>query len=54
MDQATTIGEAVFKPARMQSLIADVDADFAAVARQYPQFAGKKLLMLQGNTYWEN
>ena len=53
-DQATTIGEAVFKPARMQSLIAEVDSGFTAVARMYPRFAGKKLLMLQGNTYWEN
>jgi iron complex transport system substrate-binding protein len=53
-DQATTIGQAVFQANTMQSLIASVDAKFAAVAKNNPQFRGKKLLMLQGTTFWEN
>jgi iron complex transport system substrate-binding protein len=53
-DQATTIGQAVFQANTMQSLIASVDAKFAAVAKNNPRFRGKKLLMLQGTTFWEN
>jgi iron complex transport system substrate-binding protein len=53
-DQAGAIAEAVFQTARMKSLIAGVDSSFITIAKKYPQFAGKKLLMLQGNTHWDN
>jgi iron complex transport system substrate-binding protein len=52
--QADTIGQAVFQADRMRSIIAGVDERFAAVARKYPQFAGKKVFLLSGNTYWQN
>ena len=47
-DQATAIGQAVFKPDDMQKLIAAVDAKFASVGKDNPQFAGKKVLLLGG------
>jgi iron complex transport system substrate-binding protein len=52
--QANTIGEAVFQPDRMQSVIAGVDGRFAAAAKKYPQFAGKKVFLLSGNTFWQD
>jgi iron complex transport system substrate-binding protein len=52
--QANTIGEAVFQADRMRSVIAGVDGRFAAVARKYPQFAGKKVFLLSGNTFWQD
>lgn len=53
-DQANTIAQAVFQAPAMESLIADVDAKFTGVATSYPQFQGKKVLSLQGSTYWED
>lgn len=53
-EQANTIGQAVFQAPAMAQLIADVDAKFSGVARSYPQFRGRKILSLQGSTYWEN
>ena len=47
-DQATTIGQAVFKHDEMQALIAAVEEKFAAAGTNNPQFAGKKVLLLQG------
>lgn len=38
----------------MKSLIANIDGQFAGAANSYPQFAGKKIISLQGSTYWEN
>jgi iron complex transport system substrate-binding protein len=52
--QADTIGQAVFQADRMRSLIAGVDVRFAAVAKKYPQFAGKKVFLLSGDTFWQN
>ena len=48
-DQATTIGQAVFKHDDMQKLIADVDEKFTAAGTNNPQFAGKKVLLLRGH-----
>jgi iron complex transport system substrate-binding protein len=47
--QATTIGQAVFKNDDMQKLIAGVDEKFKAAGTNNPQFAGKKVLLLQGS-----
>ena len=46
--QATTIGQAVFKHDEMQALIAAVEEKFAAAGNNNPQFAGKKVLLLEG------
>jgi iron complex transport system substrate-binding protein len=50
-DQATAIGQAVFKADDMAKLIVDVDQKFAAVGKNNPQFAGKKVLLLGGTFY---
>jgi len=47
-DQASVIGQAVFKHDDMQSLIAAVDEKFAAVGTNNPQFAGKTVLLADG------
>jgi iron complex transport system substrate-binding protein len=47
-DQATTIGQAVFKHDDMQKLIAGIDERFTTAGTNNPQFAGKKVLLLQG------
>lgn len=47
-DQATAIGQAVFRHDDMQKLIDDVDAKFAAVKDANSQFAGKEVLLLAG------
>jgi iron complex transport system substrate-binding protein len=52
--QADTIGQAVFQADKMRSVIAAVDGRFAAVAKNHPQFAGKKVFLLSGNTYWQD
>jgi iron complex transport system substrate-binding protein len=50
-DQATIIGQAVFKADDMKNLITGIDEKFAGVAKNNPQFAGKKALLLQGSLY---
>jgi iron complex transport system substrate-binding protein len=47
-DAATTIGQAVFKHDDMQKLIAGVEEKFTTAGTNNPQFAGKKVLLLQG------
>lgn len=47
-DQASTIGQAVFRHDDMQKLVTDVDAKFTAVKDANPQFTGKKALLLAG------
>jgi iron complex transport system substrate-binding protein len=53
-DQATAIGQAVFKADDMASLIAAVDAKFTDVGKNNPQFAGKKVLLLGGTFYQDS
>jgi iron complex transport system substrate-binding protein len=52
-DQATAVGQAVFKADDMATLIAGVDEKFAAIGKNNPQFAGKKALLL-GGTFYED
>ena len=52
-DQATIIGQAVFKADDMNTLIAGVDDKFVTAGKNNPQFADKKVLLLQG-TFWED
>ncbi|OBF28296.1 iron ABC transporter substrate-binding protein [Mycobacterium sp. ACS1612] len=52
-DQATVIGQAVFKADEMAKLVAAVDDKFAAVGKNNPQFAGKKALLL-GGTFFDD
>jgi iron complex transport system substrate-binding protein len=53
-DQATAIGQAVFKADDMAKLIAGVDAKFTEVGKNSPQFAGKKVLLLGGTFYQDS
>jgi iron complex transport system substrate-binding protein len=53
-DQATAIGQAVFKADDMAGLITAVDQKFAAVGKNNPQFAGKKALLLAGTFYQDS
>ena len=53
-DQATAIGQAVFKADEMATLIAGVDEKFADVGKNNPQFAGKKVLLLGGTFYQDS
>lgn len=50
-DQATIIGQAVFKNTEMTDLIKQVDDRFTAVASEHPQFSGRKALLLGGTLY---
>lgn len=50
-DQATAIGQAVFKADEMKSLIDTVDGRFTEVAQKNPQWKGKKALLLQGRLW---
>lgn len=50
-DQATAVGQAVFQAGQMHSLIDDVGHKFAAVAQKYPQWQGKKALLMQGKLW---
>jgi iron complex transport system substrate-binding protein len=53
-DQATAIGQAVFQPDQMKSLVNGVDRSFAKVADKYPQFKNKKVLLLEGKLHQDN
>lgn len=53
-DQAATIGEAVFQADQMKSLVKGVDDKFTAAGEKYPQFNGKKVLLLQGSFQQDN
>jgi iron complex transport system substrate-binding protein len=53
-DQATVIGQAVFKADDMAKLIAAADDKFAGVGKNNPQFAGKKVLLVGGTFYEDN
>ena len=53
-DQATAIGQAVFKADDMASLIAGVDEKFTTAGKNNPQFAGKKVLLLGGTFYQDS
>lgn len=47
-DQATVIGQAVFKHDEMQQLVKGVDDKFAAAAKSNPSFTGRTALLLEG------
>ncbi|HET6735844.1 ABC transporter substrate-binding protein [Mycobacterium sp.] len=47
-DQATTIGQAVFKHDDMQRLIASIEEKFTTAGTDNPQFSGKKVMLLHG------
>jgi iron complex transport system substrate-binding protein len=47
-EQATAVGQAVFQADQMKSLIDGVDKQFAAVAQKYPQWKGRKALLMEG------
>jgi iron complex transport system substrate-binding protein len=53
-DQATAIGQAVFRPDQIKSLINGVDKSFAGVADKYPQFKNKRVLLLEGKFHQDN
>jgi iron complex transport system substrate-binding protein len=46
--QASAIGQAVFKHDEMQTLIAGIEEKFTSAGESNPQFAGKKALLLDG------
>ncbi|MGK2865099.1 MAG: ABC transporter substrate-binding protein [Mycobacterium sp.] len=48
-DQASAIGQAVFKHDEMQKLIADIDTRFSTLGTDNPSFKGKRALLLQGS-----
>nr|WP_051053556.1 ABC transporter substrate-binding protein [Mycolicibacterium chubuense] len=50
-EQATTIGEAVFHNDDMQKLISAIDAKFSGIKDNNPQFAGKRVLLLDGTLH---
>jgi iron complex transport system substrate-binding protein len=47
-DQATAIGQAVFKADDMANLVTAVDEKFNTAGKNNPQFAGKRVLLLGG------
>jgi iron complex transport system substrate-binding protein len=53
-DQAAAVGQAVFQPGQITSLISGVDKGFAAIADKYPQFKNKRVLLLQGKLHQDN
>jgi iron complex transport system substrate-binding protein len=53
-DQATAIGQAVFKADDMAALIAGVDEKFTTAGKNNPQFAGKQVLLLGGTFYQDS
>lgn len=50
-DQATSVGQAVFKADEMSSLISGIDQRFATVASDNPGFAGKTAMLLSGTLF---
>jgi iron complex transport system substrate-binding protein len=50
-EQANTIGQAVFKHSDMDQLVAAVDAKFADVAKNNPQFSGKKIVVVSATFF---
>lgn len=50
-EQAGAVGQAVFQPGQMKSLIDSVDKQFADVAQKNPQWKGKKALLMQGTFF---
>ncbi len=50
-DQATTIGQAVFKADDMKALIEGVDDTFTTAGKGQPRFSGAKVLLLSGTFY---
>jgi iron complex transport system substrate-binding protein len=50
-DQANTIGQAVFKHDDMDKLVAAVDAKFADVGKNNPQFNGKKIVVVSATFF---
>jgi iron complex transport system substrate-binding protein len=48
-DQASAIGQAVFKHDEMQKLIAGIDDRFTTLGTENPAFKGKRALLLQGS-----
>jgi iron complex transport system substrate-binding protein len=53
-DQASAIGQAVFQAEQMKSLIDGVDKKFTTAGAKYPQFSGKKVILLQGRLHQDN
>jgi iron complex transport system substrate-binding protein len=53
-NQATAIGQAVFKAADMAALIGGVDEKFNTAGKNNPQFAGKQVLLLGGTFYQDS
>jgi len=53
-DQANAIGMATFQADKMTGLIKAVDEKFTSAASANPQFKDKSILLLQGNTAWQN
>lgn len=47
-DQAASIGQAAFKFDEMAALVKAIDDKFTEIAKNNPQFAGKKALLLEG------
>jgi iron complex transport system substrate-binding protein len=47
-DQATTIGQALFKDAEMRKLISDIDDEFVAAGKSNASFSGKKVFVVRG------
>ncbi|MGB8403047.1 MAG: ABC transporter substrate-binding protein [Mycobacterium sp.] len=47
-DQATAIGQAVFKADEMKQLIDAIDTKFTAVGKNYPVFSGRKVFLVNG------
>ena len=50
-DQASAIGQAVFKFDDMTKLVADVDAKFTDAGKNNQQFNGKKIVLVSATTY---
>lgn len=50
-DQASAIGQAVFKYDEMTKLITDVDQNFVDVGKNNPQFNGKKIVVVSATFY---